>query len=91
MIIIGILELIYSIVTSITAVVYPAIPQPVNSVLLYIFQLIDNGLDIVFTMFIDASLVSAMLTWIIDTQVVLLGVDLLWRLIDIIRLRRHAS
>ena len=91
MILLTLLDIIYAVVVGLTSAVFPLIPQQIDSILLYVLSIIDNGLDIVFTLFVDQSLVTPVLSWIISTQLVMLSIDLVWRIIDIIKLRRKPS
>lgn len=88
MILIAIFNVAYWIITTISDVVFPALPSSVSSVLAYIVQLIDNGLDILGALFVDFSFVGPLCAWILDMWLVLLSIDLLWKVIGYIKLSR---
>ena len=91
MILLIILDIIYAVVGWLSSLIVPALPQQIDSILIYIFQLIDNGIDILFTLFIDASTISPIINWVITVQLALLALDLIWRIVDTIKLRREPS
>lgn len=91
MILLAILDILYAVVGFLSSLIVPVIPQQLDSILLYIFSLIDNGVDILFTLFIDAATISPILSWVISVQLALLAVDLIWRIVDTIKLRREPS
>lgn len=88
MILIGVFNIAYWIITTISDVVFPSLPSGVSSVLAYIVQMIDNGLDILGALFVDFSFVGPLCAWILDVWLVMLSVDLLWKVIGYIKLSR---
>lgn len=88
MILLAILNIGYWIISTISNAVFPIIPEGLSSVLLYIIRMIQNGLDVLAAWFIDFSFVGPLCAWIIDVWLVLLAVDLLWKVIGYIKLSR---
>lgn len=87
MIILAVLDAIFEVISSILGVVLPAIPPEIDTYLIAIFNLIENGLDIVFEIFLERTVTIAVFEWMAEIWLVLFGVDLIWRIIDIVRMR----
>lgn len=88
MILLAFLNIGYWIISTITNAVFPSLPQGVSSILAYIVNMIDNGLDILGALFIDFEFVGPLCAWIIDVWLILLSVDLMWKVIGYIKLSR---
>ena len=88
MILLAFLNIGYWIVSTITDAVFPALPQQVSSILTYIIGMIDNGLDILAALFIDFNFVGPLCAWIIDVWLIMLSIDLLWKVVGYIKLSR---
>lgn len=88
MILLAILDIIYAVLTGLTQLVLPALPQSIDSILIYVLNMIDNGLDIVFTIFLDSSIVAPLMSFVLSMTLALFSLDLIWRIINIIKLSR---
>lgn len=88
MILLTFLNITYWIVSTITEAVFPALPQGVSSILAYIVNMIDDGLDILGSLFVDFSFVGPLCAFVIDVWIIMLGIDLMWKVIGYIKLSR---
>lgn len=88
MILLTIFDIFYNIITGITNAVFANIPSGLSSILLYIVRMIQNGLDILNAWFIDFSIVGPLCGWILDTWLILLAIDLMWKVVGYIKLSR---
>lgn len=88
MILLALLNIFYNIITTISEAVFPVLPQAVSTVLEYIIQWIDNGLDFLGALFVDFSVIGPLCGWILEVWLVLLAIDLLWKVVGYIKLSR---
>ena len=88
MILLSLLDLVYNLFSSLFNAIFQALPDSVSSMIVYMMDFMKSGLDIVFTIFFNQSYVTALLGWIVGAWLVMLGVDLVWRIINIIKLKR---
>lgn len=87
MILLALLNLGYFIVSTISTAVFPVLPAGVSSVLVYIVRMIQRGLNLL-GLFVDFSIVGPLCAWIFEIWLLLLGVDLAWKVVGYIKLSR---
>lgn len=91
MLVLALLDAVFAVVSGIANIVLPALPQQLDTIIVYIFQLIQDGLSILFTFFFDASILAPIVSWVLNVYLTFFTIDLVWRIIDIIKLRRSAA
>ena len=84
----NIFEGFYSIVAGISSVVLPAIPQPILSAFQYLLNAISDGLHVLFYIFLDADIITALAPWILTVWAALFALDIAWMIVGYIKLSR---
>lgn len=88
MILLALFNIGYNILSFLADVIFPELPQGVSTILAYIVGMIDNGLDILGALFIDFDFVGPLCAWIAEVWLILLVVDLMWKVVGYIKLSR---
>lgn len=86
-----ILEIAWSIVFPIISIVFPALPAGFSSVLEYILNLAATGCQYAVWLFFTPQYVSAVFRFLLTCYVSLLALDLIWKVIALIKLRRDSN
>lgn len=91
MILLALFDAFYTIIAggiSVVSAVLPPIPTEFSSALNYILQAINNGLSVLFYIFLDPDVVGPLLTWVLAAWMVLFTLDTAWMIIGYIKLSR---
>lgn len=88
MILLTLLNIMYSIMSFVAEAVFPALPQAVQSIITYVIQMIQNGFAILDAWFFDFSFVGPLCAFVLDLWLTLMAVDLMWKVIGYIKLSR---
>lgn len=88
MILLAIFDAFYAILEALTSFFLPALPSEVTSVLVYVLEMVQNGLNIVLYLAFDANIVSSLAVWSLTAFLAFYALDLAWRVIGMIKLSR---
>lgn len=91
MILLSILQLLYNVVNGLSSFLAPVVPEAIQTVLNYIFDMIDKGLDILGYVFIDYKVVTPIFSWMIVVYLAIFAYDIVWHIIHLITLRGNAD
>lgn len=88
MIILGLLKVMFWLTDALTAVIIPALPDNVLSVYETALDYITQGCKFIYLALFDANVVIPILNWLLAFWVVSITVDLVWKVIGLIKLHR---
>lgn len=86
-----ILEICWSIVFPIISIVFPALPAGFSNVLAYILNAAATGCQYAVWLFFTPQYVSSIFRFMITCYVSLLALDMVWKVISLIKLRRDSN
>lgn len=86
MIFLGILDALLWITQGLANLVLGEIPASITNILAYFFQVMDSGFSFVFTVLVDKEIVVSIVTWVMATTAALFGLDITWKIVNLIKL-----
>ena len=88
MILLILFRVFFNIVEHFCAVIIPNVPQQVMEIVARIFEMMEDGFDILFYCFFDMSVVTSLLGYVFAIFAVFLAIDIFWNVLHKITLRR---